>query len=87
MLDREQGEQQRVDNERLGERAGLARIDTLRHPEIRNEPDRIEDGGEGQAVGAAAEEQECEAGHGVILLVAPVIEPALGFRRSRRCGP
>ena len=64
MLEREHGEQQRVDDERLGERAtGAPESMPFGTQRLRDEADGVEDGGEGDGVGAASEHEEDEAEH------------------------
>jgi hypothetical protein len=64
VLDGKEREQQRVHEERFGERHNSAVVDALRHAEIRNEADRAEHGEHGGAISGGAVEKRCEAGHG-----------------------
>jgi len=54
VLHGEQHEQQRVDDEALGERSRLARIDHFRHRKPADEADCVENGDEKGRVGADA---------------------------------
>ena len=63
MLDGEQPEQHRVDDQTFEERARHARVDRLRDDEIADKANGIEQGDEKDAVRADAVEDRKKAGH------------------------
>ena len=64
VLHGEEAEEQRIDDQRLQERRGGARVDRFQHDDVTDESNGIEERPEEHRIGGATVKDGCVAGHG-----------------------